>query len=615
MAILKDLIVQGASRFIGDAYFATIKAGVWNGTPIDLSHGGTAGETTAGKILTSTTTSGTSAWTAASSITVGTATTATKLSTVSKTAWGQTYWTSGGVPTSISGTIDPGNNVTSSCGTSSHAWLNVYTSNIVSNTTLYIESAANTSIIFKPQGTPVGRFNTKGKLVLGKEGTGGGANDIQNELLYVNGNTVLNGATTLGSANTDQVEIKGYLNVSSITSASVNISRPIWFSYAANSSGYTVGRPAYHTSFTYNPSTGTVSATTFSGSLSGNATTATTLQTSHNIWGQSFNGSADVTGNMTGVTNIDSLLYFDTTNSRIGINKSDSSYALDVNGDIYTNSNIYINGKLVPFQDATTTTAGLIFASTTTEGKGNWLSIIQGNCMTISTTNSNITVGVSEAYKSVLDYYAKTAYYENTLSVSPTTYDKGASSVSITVTLTPKKEGAAYTTTESDTATYGASSSMGTAMTRNVNTFTATYTFTPTSSSGNITFYGQSTLGGITLTKVSKAVTMQQKVYYGKSTKKSGLTATDLADTTNFKTVMASAKGSPVTNIPAGNGTTEYWWFATPFTFSQMQNTTTYETSGCQNTGETLTMNNSTYYLWRTTSVAATVSQNWKIGL
>ena len=33
----------------------------------------------------------------------GSATTASKLSTVSKTAWGQTYWTSGGVPTSISG--------------------------------------------------------------------------------------------------------------------------------------------------------------------------------------------------------------------------------------------------------------------------------------------------------------------------------------------------------------------------------------------------------------------------------------------------------------------------------------------------------------------------------
>ena len=39
-------------------------------------------------------------WVAQSSLSVGTA---AKLSTVSKTAWGQTYWTSGGVPTSISG--------------------------------------------------------------------------------------------------------------------------------------------------------------------------------------------------------------------------------------------------------------------------------------------------------------------------------------------------------------------------------------------------------------------------------------------------------------------------------------------------------------------------------
>ena len=39
-----------------------------------------------------------------------TATTASKLSTVSKTAWGQTYWTSGGVPTNVSGSIDAGGN-------------------------------------------------------------------------------------------------------------------------------------------------------------------------------------------------------------------------------------------------------------------------------------------------------------------------------------------------------------------------------------------------------------------------------------------------------------------------------------------------------------------------
>lgn len=41
MAILKDLIVTGASKYIGDAYFQIIKAGSWNGNTIDVAHGGT----------------------------------------------------------------------------------------------------------------------------------------------------------------------------------------------------------------------------------------------------------------------------------------------------------------------------------------------------------------------------------------------------------------------------------------------------------------------------------------------------------------------------------------------------------------------------------------------
>lgn len=41
MAILKDLIVNGAARFIGDAYFNTIKSGTWNGNAISVTYGGT----------------------------------------------------------------------------------------------------------------------------------------------------------------------------------------------------------------------------------------------------------------------------------------------------------------------------------------------------------------------------------------------------------------------------------------------------------------------------------------------------------------------------------------------------------------------------------------------
>jgi hypothetical protein len=50
--------------------------------------------------------------------------------------------------------------------------------------------------------------------------------------------------------------------------------------------------------------TGTVTAPTFIGALNGNAASATALQTARTIWGQSFNGEANVSGAMTGVTTI-----------------------------------------------------------------------------------------------------------------------------------------------------------------------------------------------------------------------------------------------------------------------------------------------------------------------
>lgn len=41
MANLKSLIVNGVSRFLSDVYLSTVKSGVWNGTAIDVAHGGT----------------------------------------------------------------------------------------------------------------------------------------------------------------------------------------------------------------------------------------------------------------------------------------------------------------------------------------------------------------------------------------------------------------------------------------------------------------------------------------------------------------------------------------------------------------------------------------------
>lgn len=50
----------------------------------------------------------------------------------------------------------------------------------------------------------------------------------------------------------------------------------------------------------------TITATSFNGSLIGNASTATKLQTARTIWGQSFDGTANVSGNMTNVGSIHS---------------------------------------------------------------------------------------------------------------------------------------------------------------------------------------------------------------------------------------------------------------------------------------------------------------------
>jgi hypothetical protein len=89
--------------------------------------------------------------------------------------------------------------------------------------------------------------------------------------------------------------------------------------------------------FTYNPSTNTLVAGTFSGAfsgaLSGNATTATTLQTTRAINGVNFNGSAAVTipANVTDRTTNESghLIFIGTTATG--------------NQSVYSNTNFRIN--------------------------------------------------------------------------------------------------------------------------------------------------------------------------------------------------------------------------------------------------------------------------------
>ena len=92
---------------------------------------------------------------------------------------------------------------------------------------------------------------------------------------------------------------------------------------------------------------GTVSATTFSGSLSGNASTATTLATARNINGTSFNGSAAITTAIWG------------TSRNIGIVNSDgtgTAVTTSVNGSANINLKLPSTIKASLTGNATTAT-------------------------------------------------------------------------------------------------------------------------------------------------------------------------------------------------------------------------------------------------------------------
>lgn len=90
---------------------------------------------------------------------------------------------------------------------------------------------------------------------------------------------------------------------------------------------------------------------TIKATLSGNAASATKLATARTIWGQSFDGSANVSGAMTGVTNVDSLLYFDTVNGngRVGIGTSTPDFPLSVYGNIATH--FWVDSRAIVIND------------------------------------------------------------------------------------------------------------------------------------------------------------------------------------------------------------------------------------------------------------------------
>ena len=104
--------------------------------------------------------------------------------------------------------------------------------------------------------------------------------------------------------------------------------RTIWgqsFNGAANVTGAITGVTTISAS-------GQITAGSFSGNIAGNATTATTLQTSRTIWGQSFDGSAVVSGALSGATT--------------GLFSGQVTA-----GGVYSNGNIVATGEVSAYSD------------------------------------------------------------------------------------------------------------------------------------------------------------------------------------------------------------------------------------------------------------------------
>ena len=146
----------------------------------------------------------------------------------------------------------------------------------------------------------------------------------------VSGDIPDNSANTSGNAATASVA-----STVTITDSDANTNFPVVFNNESDALLDDTG------TFTYNPSSGTVTATSFVGSLSGNATgssgsctgnaaTASQLASTVNIGGASFNGSASIsiqletqTSGAEPVSNpSDGTMIFDTNNNRIYIYNS-----------------------------------------------------------------------------------------------------------------------------------------------------------------------------------------------------------------------------------------------------------------------------------------------------
>jgi hypothetical protein len=105
----------------------------------------------------------------------------------------------------------------------------------------------------------------------------------------------LNGNASTATSATTATDATNTTNVALTTSSTASAFKVPFANTTVSTTGNYGLLQDSEATFTYNPSTNVLTAGTFSGALSGNATTATTLQTARTINGTSFNGSANIT--------------------------------------------------------------------------------------------------------------------------------------------------------------------------------------------------------------------------------------------------------------------------------------------------------------------------------
>ena len=124
------------------------------------------------------------------------------------------------------------------------------------------------------------------------------------QVIFNDGTTLIGSVKSEVSTENNRINVDGnvvaYLTDNVASATKLQTTRTIWgqnFDGSGNVSGALTGVSTISAS-------GTVTAPTFSGALSGNASTATKLATARTIWGQNFDGSGNVSGALTGVSTI-----------------------------------------------------------------------------------------------------------------------------------------------------------------------------------------------------------------------------------------------------------------------------------------------------------------------